>query len=336
MPDALCEIGLAAVSGGRTYQLNDVCGWLLESIEGLGVSAVARLAQRAPGQRGVTDQGFSQAARFITAVWINQGRNPADLWTVRAEMLSVFRPRLDDSATLQIYLPNGDLRAATVDLEGELDYRARDRADPLTWRCAVVLKAADWRLFEPIERRAVFNPLSGSVGWTIAESAGQVGWTVSEMKGVGTGWRVGQDSGDFIYTLVYDTVRSRLAAEEYPIIRVFGPIIAPTIINDTTNERLPFTNTPQLVLLAADFLEIDLRPGYKTATVWTGGLVSSAAEGYLATINDLATWHLSYNTERIATLGTRSDGDNKIRLAGSYANSTTRLEIIYYHRYLGA
>lgn len=332
-----CEISLKAYSGGQECSLNGVCGFILSEYDGLGVVNTRRLAQRSPAQNGDTDLGFRLDPRIVLLAWTQQGAGAAELWNFRAEMLGIFRPRTDDPVTLHFGLPNGLIYATDVNLTGELDHKFGDRLDGKTQRVVAALKASDYRLYNPIQQVLTFSIIDGYEGWSIEEPAtsspyaNNTGWDVmpSGVFQVGNGWNIGQ-ADLFIVTPIYYAQGAINADVEFPIIRLIGPISSPIITNQTTGETLPFTNNGGLILGIGEWVEIDLNFSEKTAINQSGNDVSQ----YLDTDNDLATFHLSYNTELLND-GSRSTGENIISVAGGGVTPQTSIEIYYYERFIG-
>jgi hypothetical protein len=327
------EVKLVAQSGGNLYLLNEVCGYILKDYDGLGTSQVRRLSQRGPGQQGDTDLGFAQEPRFINLGWIQQGQKAASLWELRRHLLGVFRPRTNDPVILTFTFPGNIQRAAGVYLEGELDHKSGDRMDGRTQRVLTVLKASDPRLYDPRQQRVSLNLITSTSGWEIDHPTAPTGqgWLIGSGLVVGNpdGWPIGQSAGDLTLTIFY--ANGALDADiELPVIRLFGPAASPTISNLTTDEHIPLTDNGGLSIGAGQFVEIDLAYGRKTIKDQDG----VAVDQYLDPDNDLATWHLSYNTELLAS-GGRSDGNNVIRVTADGVSSVTRLEVIYYDRYIG-
>ena len=336
MPD-LCEVRVKVNSGGLSTNINTILnGYFLREIDGLGYE-VRRLSQRGPFQKGDTDLGFAHDARLLTLVWDLQQGSPADLWTLRAELMGVFRPRTGDPAQLIFTFPNGDRRACDMNLDGTFNYSPSDRRDARTQSIAAVLKSDnDPRLYDPIRKQVEFNLLDFISGWEIEETGETTadGWNIEETgQTTGDGWNIGVSTINKIGTISYGNGYV-YADVEYPVIRIFGPITSPKVENLTTGEVLDFSANGGLSLSLGQWVEIDLRyRSGKTAVDQDGNSVDQ----YLTTDSDLATWHLSYNTELLdAALGTRSTGDNQIRVTGGGANLSTRVQVLYYDRYLGA
>jgi hypothetical protein len=105
----------------------------------------------------------------------------------------------------------------------------------------------------------------------------------------------------------------------YPIIRVTGPIDDLVIYNDSTNEKLDFTGTD---ISDGEYLEIDLRYGYKTVT---DNLAADRTDA-LTIDSDLATFHLAPHPEV-------DSGSNDMRVTGDNITGATMVTITYYVRY---
>lgn len=336
----MSDIALKAYTGGYVYDLDQLrCGFFLQEHGGLGIAEVFRHAQKGPFQVGDTDLGYTQNARFITLGWVLKGRDNFDLWELREEMYSIFRPRTDDPTQLIFRFPNLVTRAIDVNMIGDINIVSQDRLDGKTWKAAVQLKASDPRFYNPTERVVESFIITNSNGWEIEET-GQTtldGWMIGATMNY-NGWNIG--TGTTIYksiTIVYAD-QQRNADIEYPIIRIFGPIASPTIRNLITSESIPLTANGGLILAAGEWVEIDLRyESGKTIKDQTGADVSQ----YLDDANDLATWHLSYNSELvnpsspfIPSTG-RSDGQNLIVITALDATSATRVTFNYYDRFIG-
>lgn len=330
------EIIMRAISGGITYDLTSLnSGFVLIDYDGFGISEINRLAQSGPFQAGDTDLGFSQEPRYLMLTWeLVKGTN-TDLWNHRAEVMGIFRARVADPVQIIVDLPNGEQRATDVNLDGQFDMPRADRADGVTQRAAVSLKASDPRLYDPQQKFVTFQLLSTLVGWEIEET-GQTtsdGWNIEETgQATADGWNIGVSVLNVTQTVSY-AGNAIYADIEYPLIRIFGPIDSPVLTNKTTGEVIDLSANGGLSLGLGEFVEIDLRyEGGKTIKNQAGVDVSQ----YLSSDSDLATWHLSYNTELIDIInGTRSDGDNVINVSGTGVTLATRVDIFYYDRYIG-
>lgn len=332
------EIKVVANSGGSEYTLNRIIGWVLDGYDGLGIPEIGRYSQRGPYQQGDTDLGFDADARYLQLAWVHQGCDASDLWDIRERLISIFRPRTNDPTQLIFYLPNGKIRAADVNLDGNLDYESSGRRDGRTAVVGATLKASDPRLYFPTMRSVIFALLDGVTGWDIEEAgasapyADDTGWDIMPPGTfeIGSGWNIGQSDLYQVQDIVY--ADGALNADiEYPVITIHGPIDSPTITNTTTGETLPLTAEGGLSLAAGEWVEIDLRYGRKTILDFNGDDVSQ----YLDPDNDLATFHLAYNSE-LQTDGTRCVGGvNVLEVSGSGVTPATQIVIEYYDRFVG-
>jgi hypothetical protein len=107
---------------------------------------------------------------------------------------------------------------------------------------------------------------------------------------------------------------------EYPTITVTGPIQGFQIVNVTTDEKLALTNT----LDPGDSMTIDLRYGAKTITHSDG----SNLIGSLSSDSDLSTFHLAPHPEA-------PNGRNRLEIYGTGVNTSSKVEIKWYRRYIG-
>jgi hypothetical protein len=233
---------------------------------------------------------------------------------------------------LVFHLPTGQLRAADVYLEGNLDYQTNNRRDGRTQGVQFVVKASDPRLYDPGQKIESAFLKQSSIGWEIEET-GQTtldGWMIEE-TGATTllGWNIGESQFNQSITINYGS-NSPLSDIEYPIITLIGPLTNPIITNLETGEVLNFTNNGGLQLAAGDTVIIDTRYGFKTVTDAAGNRL----DFYLTDDSDLATFHLAYNSELLPD-GTRSDGTNVIQITGGGATLATLVRVTYYDRYVG-
>lgn len=291
-------------------------GITLLDYSGLGMANVRRLGEVGPFQLGETDLDYRQDARIVSLRLglSGRGRDPLlDLENLRQRLMTVFRPRVSDPLSLTL-TTNGRLRRLDGNLEGLMDVPLREWVGYADQAMVLTIKAGDPRLYDPRQRNVSFNLVDAVAGW-------QVPWPIP--------WNIGESVLDVTQTIFYAN-GDKSAAEEYPIIRVYGPLSGPVIENLTTGEILPFTAEGGLELEPGEFVEMNLGYGFKTAVNQNG----ESVEQFLSDANDLATWHLAYNSELLVD-GTRCDGNNVIRVTGSGATLNTEVTLTYYDRYLG-
>lgn len=305
---------IATVADERVLLTSDRISLL--DYSGLGMANVRRLGQVGPFQLGETDLDYRQDARVVSLKLglSGIGANPLlDLEALRRQLMTVFRPRVGDPLSLTLQT-NGRYLKLDGNLEGLMDVPLREWAGYADQVLTLTVKAGDPRLYDPRLRTVTFNLVEALAGW-------EVPWPIP--------WQIGESVLDVTQTVFYAN-GDKSAAEEYPIIRVAGPINGPVIENLTTGETLPFTAEGGLLLEPSDYVEVNLGYGFKTAVNQNGDSV----EQYLSDENDLATWHLAYNSEQL-TDGTRCDGNNVIRVTGNSATLNTEVSLFYFDRYLG-
>jgi hypothetical protein len=310
--------GLTAYVANLSYDLND--GEEIRLLDyDLGLAAIRRLSQRSPGQHGDSDMGYRFEPRYLDLFWAIHGSSAANYWAIRERMMTVFQPRDNDAVQLVFDL-DGILRAIDVNLEGEMLFRDRIA---LVEMVSGTFKAPDPRLYDPAIKTLLFSLEAGGVaptGWPIP-------WPIP--------WAVGSDVLNMAIDVPYAGL-SRLGAPEYPVIRLFGPIDAPIITNETTGEVIDLTDNGGLSLAdPTEWIQIDLanppRRDAKTILDQDG----NSAEQYLTTASDFATFHLAPAGERLYD-GSYCTGTNTLRVFGTGVTSETLATINYYDRYQGA
>lgn len=309
-------VSLIARVAGEEYDLNSGSIRLLNY--DLGLPAVRRLGQRAPAQQGDTDLGYRMEPRFVDLFWVIQGRGLDDYRNLREMFMTIFRPR--DNDAVQLVFDFGDrVRALDVNLDGELNWT--DRVADIE-RVSGVFKASDPRLYHPDIRTVIFS-LEGSGG---SIQGWEIPWEIP--------WEIGTDTLNATVNLMYAD-GNKLAAQEFPIIRIFGPIDNPIITNLTTGEVINLTANGGISLLdPSEWIEIDLanppRRDAKTIRDQDG----NSAEEFMTTDSDFATWHLAPAGERLPA-GNYSTGLNAINVTGENVSPNTLITMRYYDRYLG-
>jgi len=310
--------GLIASVANLSYDLNDGDEIRLLDYD-LSLSATRRLNQRSPSQLyGDSDLGFRMDPRYLDLFWAIHGSSLANYLTIRERIQTVFVPRDNDAVQL-IFDFDGIERAIDVNLDGELLWA--DRVE-FVEKVSGVFKASDPRLYDPEINTVLFSLEAGGVeptGWPIP-------WPIP--------WGVGTDVLNMAVHVKYAN-GSRLAAPEYPVIRIFGPIDSPMITNETTDEVIDLSDNGGLSLAdPTEWVEIDLanppRRDAKTILDQDG----NSAEQYLTTASDLATFHIAPAGELLPD-GSYCTGDNIIRVYGTGVTSETLATMNYYDRYHG-
>lgn len=307
-------IGLKATVAGQTYNLNDGREIRLEVYD-LGMAPAQRLWQRGPGQRGRTNLGAVGEPRFLDLAWRVTGFDLPRFYALREQMQTVFRPRQNEPVQLIFAFPGGVRRAVDVYLDGEMLFADRQHT---TTRVSGTFVADDPRLYNPTLRTAVFALLDSSGGLPVP-------FTVPIP--------IGADALNAIQSITY-AEGSRLAAEEYPVIIINGPITNPVVENITTGQQIALTASGGLILDEGEFVTIDLSGGSRRDAKTIRDQNGASITEYLATDSDLATWHLAFSGELLSS-GLYADGTNLVRVAGSDVNLITSAELRWYDRYEG-
>lgn len=316
-PFPLSSMRLIVTNGGQSYDTNipGPYGFKVLGYDGLGLMSIRRLSQKAPRQRGVTDLGYSQEARYFGLTLEFRGYNLTHYGSLREQALAMFAPHEYDNITCTFYA-FGKARAVDCNLDGDLDFLSSERQ--YTRQVVTVsLKADDPRLYHPTRQEVNFSPLTGNDGWEIP-------WMIP--------WFIAEGNANNSTTVTY-AEGSFAAAPEYPLLRLYGPITDPIITNETTDERI---SLPGLSFGAGQFVTIDLAGGpFRDASPRIRDENDASVEQYLDNANsNLSTWHFAPAGE-LLTSGFRSTGDNVIRVQGTGASSLTRLQMLYYNRYIG-
>lgn len=311
-------VTLTANVAGLTYNLNDGDEIRLLDYD-LGVSAARRLSQRSPAQRlGDSDLGFMIDPRYLDLFWAIHGSDLADYLAIRERIMTIFQPRDNDAVQL-VFDFDGLQRAVDVNLDGELLWR--DRVEHVE-KVSGTFKASDPRLYDPTSHTILFSLASGgggAGGWPIP-------WPIP--------WPVGTDVLNAVAKFLY-AGGSRLAAPEYPVIRIFGPIDSPVITNETTGEIIDLSDGGGLLLVdPTEWIEIDLASPPRRDAKTIRDQDGNSADEYLTTASDLATWHIAPAGERLPA-GNYCTGINVIRVYGTGVTSETLATLLYFDRYLG-
>lgn len=307
-------IGLTAAVGGQTYNLNDGREIRLELYD-LGIAPTRRLWQRYPGQNGRTNLGGLTEPRFIDLAWRLAAHDLERFWALRETLQTIFRLRQSEPVQLIFDFPGGVRRAVDVYLDGQLLFGERRRTMS---QASGVFVADDPRLYDPTLRTVIFALLDSSGGLPIP-------FTVPVP--------IGQDALSTIETITYAGA-STLAAEEYPLIIINGPISSPVVENLTTGEQIALTANGGLAIGSGEYVTIDLSGGTRRDAKTLRNQDGESVSEYLSTDSDLATWHLAYAGELLSS-GGYADGTNRLRVTGTGANLLTEVELRYYDRYEG-
>lgn len=283
----------------------------------LGMAQIVRLKQRAPLQLyGNTDLGWRMSPRFSDFEWTIKGADLAGYRDLRARLIEIFVPRVDDP--VQLVFDFGDrVRALDVNLDGELLWR--NRAGTIE-QVSGVFEASDPRLYDPELITEIFD-LSSSAGSNLGW---QIDWPVP--------WPIGTDILNLTKVIDYAEL-SPLGAPEFPLIRILGPITNPVVENITTGETIDLSAEGGIVLSdSSEWVDIDLTNAPRRDAKTIRDQNNDSVDYHLTTDSDLATWHLAPKGEKLES-GAYCTGQNSIRVLGGSVDSNTRVSFRYYNRF---
>lgn len=309
------NLGLSATSGGQLFDLN-MPSLRLFRYSGTGHMNINRLSQTSAGQRGSSARGLSQPQRPIELTWqIVEHALQGYYVDGRGVVLNCFYPREDDPIMIVFDVPGQGLRAAVGDMQGSVDFLPEGRTHTLQ-NVSVTLLASDPRMFDPTQREVNITAVTGALGWLMP-------WPFP--------WQFSNDVVNAVTTITYAGA-DPLAAPEFPLLRIHGPVSNPVILQETIEERIDLTG---LSFGTGRFAEVDLTSGpYHDSSPTIRMDTGESVEQFLSDDSSLNDFHLAPKNELLPD-GTRCTGDNDIRFQGNGASSTTRLQLLYFDRFTG-
>ncbi len=268
---------------------------------GLGIAPVDQRTSHGPLQHGETLVAARLKSRIVTLKLKISGSSASDLWAQRSLYASMMN-QINTTFYLDVTTDDGSTKRLNVAYYQGLELSREARFS----RAPVVVEVLQLIANDPIFYD--INPIVYNFGISGGGIGTPVPTTIPST--------VGSSTVNSTQVITYEGTW-----EEYPTIRIIGPIEDCVITNTSTNEKLDFTGTS---IGNDDWYEIDLRYGFKT-------VVDSAGNNRIASLtgdSDLATWHLAPHPEAI-------DGNNSIRVQGVSATGDTNVSITYYTRYIG-
>lgn len=275
------------VSPTDSLILDAMDGWGILNLD-LGDSEVRAQEQNAPDADGILDFTAYNGKRTVT-LGLELVEFSQTMWTMVTRLKGFQRPR----TALKMYVQLAD-NAPLL----QADIRKSNWSDPLDnlWILHPVMQ---WVVPKGIFQSAL--PVVDNIN--AASSGAEGGRTYDRI-------------GDRVYTggtiLGQGYVTNLGNAEEYPLLRVYGPCTNPVIINDTQGKRLTFTS---LTINVGEFLEIDTR--YKTIR-------------YQGLASDSRYSNLDFTATQWWTL---SPGINALRFIPATYSAGTNLEVTHYDAY---
>ena len=194
-----------------SYSLDDRTDFYMMNHEGLLSIPLHRLSERGPLQHGITDRGYRLDPRTVILSMGINGTDSSDFYTKRATLASIFKP--SNTAGFLRYV-NGtttrqlDCHCVAIE-EGERSHHWQN--------IAVALLAPDPTWYDPTK---VFYYFGVSGGADTMEVPLVIPMTV------------GASSINAITTV---TNSGQVAT--YPVIKIYGPITGPKIVNNTTGNE---------------------------------------------------------------------------------------------------
>ena len=290
---------LSVISNGSEIALDDGVICTLMEINGLGIPPLSNYYTAGALQNGETYRGVLLDTRIIRAKFAIAPASFSDYFVKRSALLELFSPSA--APILRFTQPGGEKRDIPVQVNNEVS--AEITAD--NWmreNMVIVLRAPDPTFYDPT-----------------AQSISVLGGSGTDAFEVPTAvpLEVGSDAVNLTTVINYHGTW-----QEFPTIRIIGPITNPIVENTTTDEQLDFTG---YTIAAGHYIDIDCRWGRKT--VLLNG--STNAIDKLSATSDLSTFHIAQKSYGEA------DKPNSIKFTGSASNTNTRLDISYLERYIG-
>ena len=303
---------LSVIVDGHAYDFTDLSTYFIEAIEGLGLPAVQRYWDRAPGQDGDTDRGFVLMPRFIDFIFGVEADGPGDFWDQRNLLRAILRPGpelIQFRFTKPTLISAGMSMSETVDRQIDLVFYdglrgsfSRQGKIGLVQRDSVTLKASGL-FYDPVP-----------IGWLFGINAGSSGWDVPMPVPVD----VGSSAIDETRPLSYDG-----EWDEYPIVELTGPMTSPVVTNVGPGLVLDFTGA---TISAGHKRIVDLTWGNKTIVDHLG---VNKIDDLVIADSDLGDWRL------VAAQGLLPPHINTIGFSGTGLTSASKLKLIYNDRFLG-
>lgn len=284
---------------GTTYSLDDGTNFHMDGISGTGMMPVRRLEERGALQNGVTDRGYRLDPRLIIMSLYIKGASYSDVYTKRAALLNMFKPR-DTEGILRFEL-DSTIREIKGHYVGDILGMDDTAATGFTKPVVVAIKCPDPTWYDPTLITINFAiSLSGDLG--------EIPMTVPMLVGAS----VLNTTQVITYQGSYET---------YPIVRIIGPVTDAVITHQQTGYKLDFDG---VTIGAGEWIEVDTRYGQKSVIDNTGANRISA----LTKDSDLSLFSIVPSPEVFG-------GINTINVTGESVSGATSVLVSYYRRYIG-
>lgn len=267
-----------------------------------GMAGINLASEKSPRQTGTTHIGFSMQNRVLQITLDLVAGSYSELATKKNQLIEDLHPIPAKPLTLT-YMPDPNdsttFRAIDGYYRGGLDFPTKNQ-DGYEQRTVIEFLCDNPVWYRPDAKASSFALE------TINELAFPISFPISFSPSVLKEGATIEYLGNW---------------PEYPIIKIYGPLSAFTIWNDSIDLKLEF---PTYDLLAGETITIDLTPGQKTVTLDDGtNLINTLSED-----SDLGDWRLVPAPEM-------PNGDNSIRVEGGNATSDSMIQLTYFYRYIG-
>ena len=294
-------MSITVIRGAEQTSITDGTLTWLEGYAGLGRAPMHAITERGPEQHGETLIEFRLDPRVFSLILGFSPATASDLQTDKDTILDLFSPvGGGDLINLEWGLANGNTRRIDCKPVGDGDMPSADKAG-FYQKVAVVFHAPDPTFYDPTAEAITFELGGGSSGMAVPTAVPTaIGASTIDQN------RVMTNNGNW---------------HSFPFIRITGPITDCVITNTTTDKQLSFVG---VTIAAADYYDIDLDYLEKTIEdkAGTDKLLDLADGSHLGTF-------------MMAAKPTAPSGNNNIQVTGSAVTTATKVEVTFYHRYLG-
>lgn len=258
------------------------------SLDGAGIPNITRRQQDFANQHGALDYGFRLASRDMTLKLLYNGIDKAAEDGIRDTIYKIFQP-FDYPLKLRCTRDDGAVRQIDCHTMGVMDLPESERIGS-SLAFAVRLQAPNPIWYNATQQTHSFTPVAAS--------------------------------GASTTTLTYAG-----SWEEYPIIKLYGQMVAPSLSTTlvTPDGTITYQISTSETIPAGDVWTIDLRPGYKT-------VLNASLTNKLNSISSFNSYLLNW---RLFQAPLKAGGANVLTLSYTSKDASARLEVLYYNRYLG-
>jgi hypothetical protein len=264
--------------------------WVLTE-DGFGMPPIDWVTERGPFQHGESVKDFFFRPMVMQLIVRKNGCSRSEYWTIRNEILDMLRPgRGDPEVTpgiLRKYLASGVTREWEVYASEGPSFQAR-QAD--TWDEWSVSTTIRFTAFDPIAR----DPKQKTQTYSASAGAGGTFPLTFPIQFAG-GFSSGVSNISYVGTW-----------DAYPDIVFTGPMLGPSVVNNTTQEKIQLT----MQIPAGRVVTASLKFGRKLMTLDDGTNVI----GYVTSDSDLSSFHLKPGTNSMSVSASGTSGASSVQL----------------------